>query len=79
MSTTNLAGRTIADLVLERDTDLVHLPWVDHHSRAWEPEPLRWLGINVGLRAMTVADAEERMTGRPSLIARAVAPLIGGH
>jgi glycine/D-amino acid oxidase-like deaminating enzyme len=79
VSTTNLAGRTIADLVLERDTDLVHLPWVDHHSRAWEPEPLRWLGINVGLRAMTVADAEERMTRRPSLIARAVAPLIGGH
>ena len=34
---------------------------------------------NAGLRAMTLADAEERLTGRPSLVARAVAPLLGGH
>ena len=27
---------------------------------AWEPEPLRWLGINAGLRAMSLADREER-------------------
>jgi glycine/D-amino acid oxidase-like deaminating enzyme len=46
VSTTNLAGRTIADLVLGRDTDLVHLPWVGHESPQWEPEPFRWLGIN---------------------------------
>lgn len=77
VSTTNLAGRTLRDLVLGRDTALTRLPWVDHHSPAWEPEPLRWLGINAGLRAMTVADAEERLTGRPSLVARAVAPLLG--
>ena len=51
-----------ADLVLGRDTDLIRLPWVGHRSRAWEPEPLRWLGINAGLRAATVADAEERLT-----------------
>ena len=51
VGTTNLAGRTLADLVLGRDTDLVRLPWVGHRSRAWEPEPLRWLGINAGLRA----------------------------
>ena len=52
--TTNLAGRTLADLVLGRDTDLTRLPWVGHRSAAWEPEPLRWLGINAGLRAMTL-------------------------
>ena len=79
VGTTNLAGRTLADLVLGRDTDLVHLPWVGHRSRRWEPEPLRWLGINVGLRAMNLADGEERLTRRPSLVARAVAPLVGGH
>ena len=78
VSTTNLAGRTLRDLVLERDTPLTTLPWVGHRSRPWEPEPLRWLGINAGLRAMTVADAEERLTRRPSLVARAVAPLLGG-
>ena len=43
-----------------------------------EPEPLRWLGINAGLRAMTLADTEERRTGRPSRLARLMAPLTGG-
>ena len=79
VGTTNLAGRTLRDLVLRRDTELTRLPWVGHRSRRWEPEPLRWLGVNAGLRAMTLADTEERLTGRPSLLARAVAPLVGGH
>jgi glycine/D-amino acid oxidase-like deaminating enzyme len=79
VSTTNLAGRTLADLVLERDSDLLRLPWVGHRSPSWEPEPLRWLGINAGLRAMTLADAEERVTGRPSVIGKVMAPLVGGH
>ncbi len=78
VSTTNLAGRTLRDLVLDRDTDLTTLPWVGHRSREWEPEPLRWLGINAGLHAMTWADTEERLTRRPSVIARALAPLVGG-
>lgn len=77
LATTNLAGRTLRDLVLGRDTDLVRLPWVGHRSPAWEPEPLRWLGINAGLRATVLADVEERLTGRPSLLARATAPLLG--
>ena len=76
VSTTNLAGRTLRDLILGRDTELTRLPWVDHRSRKWEPEPLRWLGINAGLRAMTLADAEERTTRRPSTVARVMAPLI---
>ena len=60
VSTTNLAGRTLCDLILDRSTELTALPWVGHRSPQWEPEPLRWLGINAGLRAMTLADAEER-------------------
>jgi glycine/D-amino acid oxidase-like deaminating enzyme len=79
VGTTNLAGRTLRDLVLERDTELTRLPWVGHRSRRWEPEPLRWLGVNAGLKAMTFADAEERLTGRQSLVARAMSPLVGGH
>ena len=79
VGTTNLAGRTLRDLVLGRETELTRLPWVGHRSRRWEPEPLRWLGVNAGLRAMTFADHEERLTGRQSLVARAIAPLIGGH
>jgi glycine/D-amino acid oxidase-like deaminating enzyme len=79
VATTNLAGRTLADLVTGADSDLVSLPWVNHRSRDWEREPLRWLGINAGLRAMTMADAEEARTGRQSRIARLMAPLTGGH
>jgi glycine/D-amino acid oxidase-like deaminating enzyme len=79
VSTTNLAGRTLADLLLGHDTDLTRLPWVGHHSPRWEPEPLRWLGVNAGLRVMTLADAEERRTGRSSLAARAMSRFVGGH
>ena len=44
VAASNLGGRTLADLVLEKDTDLTRLPWVGHRSRPWEPEPLRWIG-----------------------------------
>ena len=77
LSTTNLAGRTLADLITGRRTALTALPWVGHTSPAWEPEPLRCLGINAGLAAMTVADTEERVTGRQSLVAKVMAPLLG--
>lgn len=45
----NLFGRTLADLILDRDTDLTQMPWVTqgstlkHSLRKWEPEPLPWL------------------------------------
>lgn len=77
VSTTNLAGRTLRDLVLGHDTDLTRLPWVNHQSPFWEPEPLRWLGINAGLHAMTLADTEESVTRCRSFVARAVTPLLG--
>ena len=66
VGTTNLAGRTLADLVLERDTELTALPWVGHRSPRWEPEPLRWAGANLGLRVMSSADGTEARTGKPS-------------
>ena len=77
VGTSHLAGRTLADLLLGRDTERTRLPWVGHRSPRWEPEPLRWLGVNAGLKAMTAADVEERLTGRPSLAARALAPMLG--
>jgi glycine/D-amino acid oxidase-like deaminating enzyme len=61
VSTTNLAGRTIADLVLGRDTELVRLPWVGHRSPRWEPEPLRWLGVN---GARMLVDSIDRAEAR---------------
>jgi glycine/D-amino acid oxidase-like deaminating enzyme len=47
----NLAGRTLADLVLGVSSDLTSLPWVGHHGRRWEPEPARWAGVH-GLYAL---------------------------
>ena len=77
VSTTNLAGRTLADLITGRDSALVRLPWVGHRSPPWEPEPLRWLGLNAGLRVMSVADREEERTGRPSRAAGFMGRFLG--
>jgi glycine/D-amino acid oxidase-like deaminating enzyme len=72
VSTTNLAGRTLADLIIGRDSDLVSLPWVGHRSPNWEREPLRWLGANAALHAMRWADHSESRGARPSRVAAAV-------
>jgi glycine/D-amino acid oxidase-like deaminating enzyme len=78
VSTTNLAGRTLADLITGADSPLVRLAWVGHRSRRWEPEPLRWLGINTGLRVMDVADDREARTGRPFRPATFLGRFLGG-
>jgi glycine/D-amino acid oxidase-like deaminating enzyme len=78
VAATNLAGRTLADLVTGRHTDLTRLPWVGHRSRRWEPEPVRWLGVNAGLRLAASADREEARTGRPAARARLLG-LLTGH
>ncbi len=70
VATTNLAGRTLADLVTGRASELVELPWVGHRSRLWEPEPLRWIGINTALRVAGWADAAESRPDRSPRVAR---------
>lgn len=55
----SLCGRTLADLVLGRDTDLVALPWVGHESPSWEPEPLRVLAATAVPAVLRSADAVE--------------------
>ena len=69
VSTSNLAGRTLADLALGRQTDLLALPWVNRPLRLWEPEPLRWLGVRGMYALYQMADAEEARRGRPSGLA----------
>ncbi len=65
VATTNLAGRTLCDLIAGDRTDLVDLPWVNHRSRPWEPEPLRWLGINAMVQLPKGIDAYEARHRRP--------------
>lgn len=62
----NLAGRTLADLVTGADSELASLPWVGVESRPWEPEPIRWLGIRGTRAVMGWADRKEFRTGRRS-------------
>lgn len=66
VAASNLAGRSLADLILERNTELTGLGWVNHAWPDWEPEPLRYVGINAGLWLAKSADREEKRTGRDS-------------
>jgi glycine/D-amino acid oxidase-like deaminating enzyme len=77
VSTTNLAGRTLRDLILGRDTELTALPWVGHRSKPWEPEPFRYLGINAGLLLARSADRAEERAGRQTWHARALERFVG--
>lgn len=80
VTATNLAGRTIADLILENDTEIVDLPWVGHRARRWEPEPLRWLATRGLYAAYGMADRAEA-AGRPttSPLARIADAITGRH
>jgi glycine/D-amino acid oxidase-like deaminating enzyme len=80
VTATNLAGRTLADLVLERDTDLVRLPWVGHRAKKWEPEPLRWLAVNAIYAAYRTADRLEASgTGDRTAWPAHVADIVAGR
>ena len=59
-----------AQLILGTGSDLTRLPWVNHRSRRWEAEPLRWLGVNAGLHTMSWADQRESRTGHQSRAAQ---------
>lgn len=64
VATTNLAARTLRDLIKEDSgqggpTELTELPWVNHRVRKWEPEPLRWLGVQTMYAAFRAADRRE--------------------
>ncbi len=70
VSTSNLAGRTLADLVTGAKTNLTGLPWVNRRVRKWEPEPLRWMGVHGMYGLYGMADRrEEARRGPPSRLA----------
>jgi glycine/D-amino acid oxidase-like deaminating enzyme len=73
----NLAGRTIADLVVRPDSELAALPWVQHRSRRWEPEPLRWAAINGARRLAGWIDDREFEHGRTPRLASVLDRIVG--
>lgn len=79
VTATNLAGRTLADLVLGRDTERTRLPWVGHHARRWEVEPLRWIAVQALYGAYRAADrSESRGRATTSPLAR-IADRVAGR
>ena len=80
VSTSNFSGQTVAELVLDRQTEGTIMPWVNRKPRKWEVEPFRWLGVHGmywqhnladrrdaasgGLRTSRLATLANRMTGR---------------
>ena len=75
----NVSGRTLADLILERPTDLTSLPWVGHEGRNWEPEPLRFIASRMIVGILGSADRHEDRTGRPARRTLLVRPFVLGR
>jgi hypothetical protein len=59
VATSNLAARTLCDLVLGEATALTALPLTRRASRRWEPEPLRWIGAHSVYALYRAADRRE--------------------
>jgi glycine/D-amino acid oxidase-like deaminating enzyme len=77
VSTANLAARTLVDLILRRESELVGLPWVDHVSPSFEPEPLRFIGSRALYLAYRAADRAEAGGGSPSRLAGLASRIAG--
>lgn len=65
VSTTNLAGRTLAELITGQQTSRTALPLVGHRSRNWEPEPFRWLGVRFAQGMLGRVDRLAEASGQP--------------
>jgi glycine/D-amino acid oxidase-like deaminating enzyme len=78
VAASNLAARTLRDLVLGRDSELARLPWVGSPARDWEPEPFRFLGARAIYSLYRLADRSELARDRPSAFAR-IADLVSGR
>lgn len=65
VANTNLAARTLTDLILETPSALTELPTTNHRSPNWEPEPLRIIGVRYAQQAFAGIDAKAERTGKP--------------
>jgi hypothetical protein len=77
VAASNLAGRTLRDLILGEPSELTSLPWVGRAPRRWEPEPLRWAAIHSVYSLYRRADRDERRSGHGSRLGRLVDVLSG--
>lgn len=67
VSMTHLNGRAIADLLLDKDTDLTRVWFIGRRMIPWPPEPLRFLASHFIRGYMRLEDwAYERGLGKPA-------------
>jgi glycine/D-amino acid oxidase-like deaminating enzyme len=81
VTTAYAASRSLVDLALGLPTPAASLPWVDHRSRSWEPEPIRWIGVHSMYRLFRIADwwEERRNAEGTCWLGRAAGHLAGLH
>lgn len=65
VAASNLVGRILADLVLDRDTEITALPIVNRTLRPWPSEPLRWAGVRAVTGSFRALDALGERLDRP--------------
>ena len=72
----HLAAKILAHEILDRPNELRNLHFVNRKIRKWEPEPIRYLGVNSLMKLSAISDREERITKRKSVLDRVISPLI---
>jgi len=79
---TNMVGRTLASLALDREDDHTNLPFVNAKTPRVPPEPFHWIGgesIRLGILAKERAEMAGHRPGRVSSAVARVPQLIGFH
>jgi len=78
VSTTNLTGRIMAELISGKRTALCGLPIAERQSPLWEVEPLRWLAVRYMQDAFRRID-EAGKEGKPEPVDAGLARYVGRH
>jgi len=78
VSTTNLTGRVLAELISGRRTSFSRLPLAQRRSPDWEREPLRWMAVRYMQNAFFRID-EAGKRGKPKPKDVFVAEFLGKH
>ncbi|MBS1884955.1 MAG: FAD-dependent oxidoreductase, partial [Actinobacteria bacterium] len=79
---TNMVGRTLASLALDRSDDPTHLAFVDPKIPRVPPEPFHWLGGESIRKAIDSKEAAEQEGRRPGFVPSAISKvpaLLGFH
>ncbi len=79
---TNMVGRTLASLALDRRDEAASLAFVDPRAHHVPPEPFHWIGgeaIRLGILAKEEAEMAERAPGRVASGVARIPELIGFH